>query len=150
GYQSFSSDKHPLQEWILPFALSTGNGYALVEEAIHQLRYRRIILPALSTIETLCWQVHQSAQDHIFNMLTGDLSDGQHSMLRAILDKQDEDSTLTTLGWLRQPPGVASPNNFLAIIKRLQVIEAVELFVQLRHAIHPNRLMELYEDGKRF
>lgn len=133
-----------------PHSLSTGNGYILVEEAIRELRYRRIILPALSTIETICWQVYQSAQEHIFTRLTDALSEVQRSSLRSILDKQDEDSPLTTLGWLRQPPSIATPNNFLAIINRLQVIEAIGLSPQLRHAIHPNRLIELYEDGKRF
>ena len=150
GYQSFSSDQYPIHDWLLPFALSTGNGYALVEEAIRQLRYHRIILPALSTIETLCWQIHQSAQDQIFNTLSGNLSNIQKSQLRSILDKRDEDSSLTTLGWLRQPPGTASTKNFLVIIEQLQMIEAIDLHPQLRQSIHPNRLMELYEDGKRF
>lgn len=150
GFHTFSPSFHPLHEWLLPFALSTGNGYALVAEAIRELRFRRIILPALSTIEALCWEVYQTAQDHVFRTLTEGLTAAQRTMLNSILDKHEEDGALTKLGWLRQPPGPATADNFLAIINKRSTIEEIDLPDQLRHAIHPNRLMELYEDGKRF
>jgi hypothetical protein len=82
GFQPFTADLLPeLSDWLLPQALATDQGLALLTALIEELRRRHIILPALSTLERLGWEVRQKARQITFTHLTTGLTPAQETQL---------------------------------------------------------------------
>ncbi len=115
-----------LSHWLMPIALFTDEGIVLVEALIEELRTRRVIAPALSTLERLAWETRRRAQQHVFTTLTATLSEGQKRQLDALL-VVPEGEQRSPLVWLREPPGPSKPTSFLKVIERLRFIRALGL-----------------------
>ncbi len=150
GFRAFSpAIRRQLSETLFPLALSTARAMTLVETALEQLRRWQIMFPKFSTIEDLCAQIYEEANESVYHQLTGFLTPlQQHQVLLTLEKRRDPD--FTTLGWLKQPPGSASPANFQEVLNRLVTIRRIGLPPDLRSRLHPNRLDELYQEGKRF
>ena len=57
GFRSFSATIYrELASWLLPIAVTTDVGTVLVGSLIDEMRERRVLAPALSTIERLAWE----------------------------------------------------------------------------------------------
>ena len=79
-----------MSEWLLPQALRTDQGLALVLALMEELRHRHIILPALSTLERLGWEVRQRARQITFKHLTAGLTPDQKKQLDQVLELRAE------------------------------------------------------------
>ncbi len=90
---------------------------ALIEE----MRSRMILIPGITTVEGLGWEVRRRAERKTFHLLTERLTDVQRIQLQGVLVVPTS-SRQTILAWLRQPPGAASPSNFQKVIDRLRSI----------------------------
>ncbi len=132
--------------WLLPLARKTDAGTLLVSSLIEEMRSRKIIVPALSTLERLGWETRRRAQQQVYRQLTTGLTEGQRTQLKALLTVPAA-SRQTILVWLRQPPGAASPSNFQKVIERLQWIRALEHNQEVVANIHQNRLQQLAREG---
>jgi len=67
GFRSFSATIYrELAGWLLPIALSTDVGPVLVGAVIDELRQRKVLAPALSTIERLAWETRRRAERLVF------------------------------------------------------------------------------------
>jgi hypothetical protein len=130
----------------LPLARKTDTGTVLVSSLIEEMRSRRIIIPALSTVERLGWETRRRAQRLIYRHLTEGLTDLQRTQLKALLTVPAA-SRQTILVWLRQPPGTASPTNFQKVIERLQWIRSLSLDPQVAAQVHHNRLQQMAREG---
>lgn len=131
---------------LLPLALSTDDGLALVTALVEACRRQRLLLPAILTLERLAWGVRRRAQREVAHTLTAPLSPAQRQQLQSLLRVPDEGHVIP-LTWLRQPPGPPSPRTFLGIVKRLEFIRALGL--PPLPSTHPNRLLQLARDGSR-
>ncbi len=70
GYQSFSlSEYRKTSKEIFPHAMENSNGIQLMDLAIDSLRKRKVILPAVSTIERLVWDTRRRAEDKIYRLI---------------------------------------------------------------------------------
>lgn len=86
GYRSFTRHVYrDLSSWLMPLALSTDQGLVLVEALVEELRMRRVIQPALSTLEQLGWEARRRAQRRIYFTLAGHLSTAQQEQLDLLL-----------------------------------------------------------------
>src|SRR5260370_9201888 len=132
----------------MPLACSTDAGPALVEALIEEMRDRQIIIPGITTVERLGWEVRRRAQQQVFRLLTEGLPDLQRTQLQALLTVPSA-SRQTLLIWLRQPPGAASPANFLKVVERLCWIRELGLDPQVTSRVHQNRLQQLAREGAR-
>src|SRR5579859_4207150 len=131
GFRPFTKREYrELAVWLLPIARKTDAGTVLVSSLIEEMRDRKIIIPALSTVERLGWETRRRAQRQVYRQLTEGLTDLQRTQLKALLTVPAA-SRQTILVWLRQPPGIASPVNFHQVIERLQWIRALELDPQV-------------------
>ncbi len=149
GFRQFSArDYRELSAWLMPLALSTDAGPALVGALIEEMRDRQIIIPGITTVERLGWEVRRRAQQQVFRLLTEGLTDLQRTQLRALLTVPAA-SRQTLLVWLRQPPGAASPANFLKVVERLRWIRELGLDSQVTSRVHQNRLRQLAREGAR-
>src|SRR6266571_4319061 len=121
---------------------------ALVGALIEEMRDRQIIIPGITTVERLGWEVRRRAQRQVFRLLTEGLTDLQRTQLQALLTVPAA-SRQTLLVWLRQPPGAASPANFLKVVERLRWIRELGLDPQVTSRVHQNRLQQLAREGAR-
>jgi len=138
-----------LAAWLLPTALGTDSGVALVAALVEEMRARTIVAPALYLIERLAWETRRRAQRQVFQHLTAGLGPADHARLDALLTVAPG-RRQTPLVWLRQPPGTPSPPTILALIERLTVIRALELDHALARQVHQNRLLRLAREGGRY
>ncbi|WP_139295241.1 Tn3 family transposase, partial [Planktothrix tepida] len=107
---------------------------------------RKIIIPAISTVERLAWEVRHRAQKLVCVELTKNLTQLQKIALDKLLVVAP-DQKLTELIWLRQPPGQANPRNFLKVVERLEFIRRLALDSGCLKRVHPNRLLQFTKIG---
>lgn len=149
GFRSFTMRAYrELSVWLFPQALATDSGPALVRALIEEMRSRRILMPGITTVEGLGWEVRRRAQRKTFQLLTEGLTDLQRTQLQGLL-AVPASSRQSVLVWLRQPPGAASPANFQKVIERLRWIRTLGLDPQVTSRIHQNRLQQLAREGTR-
>src|SRR5262245_21769534 len=71
GFRSFTATIYrELAVWQLPIALTTDVATVLVAALIDEMRERKVLAPALSTIERLAWETRRRAERLVFVRLT--------------------------------------------------------------------------------
>lgn len=103
-------------------ALQTDKGIVLATELIENLRNKKILLPAIFTIETICAEAITQASRSIYQSLTESLSNQQKKQLDSLLSLRDGTGS-STLFWLRQSPAAYNARHIRYInIMRSNVI----------------------------
>jgi len=149
GYKIFSQKYRTiLSEWLLPVAMSNDTGITLVSELVNELRIRKIIIPAISTVEALAWEVRQNARDIIFSQLTEGLNEDQLGKLNNLILNKKEG--VIEIIWLRQIIGKATPKNFLKLVDRINFIRSFNLNSELKNLVHKNRFVQLAKEGAKY
>jgi TnpA family transposase len=147
GYESMSMSHYKrLSKWLIKLAFSTDKGIALVEALVEEMRQSKIIIPAISTVERLAWETRRRAQNQFYVSLTKHLTTIQKKELDGLLVLNLEKNR-TPLVWLRQPPGVANPKNFLKILEKFEFIRDLNLDSSCLTKVHHNRLVQLTRIG---
>ncbi|HEX6290940.1 MAG TPA: Tn3 family transposase [Herpetosiphonaceae bacterium] len=150
GFRPFTrSTYRELATWLLPTALSTDHGMALVIALVEEMRLRKIIAPALYLIERVAWETRRRAQRQIFKRLTADLTAEQCAQLDALLTIPP-DRAYTPLAWLRQPVGKPVPATILKLIERLQFIRSMGIDHDRARQLHQNQVLKLAREGTRY
>ena len=153
GFHTFDARAYrDLATWLLPTALSTDSGPALVAAVLAELRVRKIIAPALATVERLGWETRRRAQRHAVARLTAGLTEDQRQTLDALLvaAPSPRGTRSVPLTDLRQPPGRPASASFLKVVARLQRVRALGLDPDVVHDVHQNRLLRLAREGARY
>lgn len=149
GYQNLAFGIYRIiAQYTLQRALENGNTDFLLRSTIKELRRQKVILPAMTTIERIVWEARQRAEERIFKSISSTLNEYQKPKLDHLLDVSSTYSK-TPLAWLREVPGQSSPDAFLKVIQRLQVIRALQLNVDIKE-IHPNRILQLARLGSKY
>jgi TnpA family transposase len=149
GFRSFSAQTYrEMASWLLSVALTTDNGVALIEALMQEMRARKILIPGITTLERLAWEVRRRARYQVHQQLTEELTEVQRIQIRSLLTVSTPRGQ-SLLGWLQQPPGAASPASFQKVVERLRWIRDVSLDPQVRSRIHHNRLQQLRREGER-
>ena len=148
-FRSFSAQTYrEMATWLLSLALTTDNGVALIEALMQEMRVRQTLFPGITTLERLTWEVRRRARYQVYQWLTEGLTEAQRIQIRSLLTVSTPRGQ-SLLGWLRQPPGAASPASFQKVVERLRWIRDVGLDPQVRSRIHHNRLQQLRREGER-
>ncbi|EOO11167.1 Tn3 family transposase [Bacillus cereus] len=142
------SEYRTVSKVLLPYALENGSSLHLIQTAIKELRKRKIILPAMKTIERMVWEVRRRAEEKVFRLLNSSLTMEHIEKLNRILLPM-EGSPKTYLAWLREIPNSYSPNSFLNVVEKLEYIRNLQLKIDIRD-LHPNRLRQLSKIGSRY
>lgn len=147
GFRAFDAAAYrELSRWLLPVAMSTDSGEALVEALLGEMRARNIVAPALYAVERLGWEVKNKARRAVFAQLTGDLSQEQLERLDELLIVPEAEAE-TPLGWLRRPPGPPSAKSFKEVLKRREFVRSLGLPEDAGRSVHHNRLTRLAREG---
>jgi len=149
GYINFDkSDYRKVSSTLLESALENGNTMYLIRNAIERLRKKKIILPAIPTIERMVWLAKTRAEKKIHAILIRDLSVLHKHRLEKLIDLTVKNSK-TKLAWLREIPGQSSPDSFIKVIQRLKYIKELDITAEIS-LINPNRLLQLARIGSRY
>ena len=149
GYRPFTRGRYrELAASLLPTALATEKGAALVAMALDALRTQRIMVPPLPTIERLCGEVRARAHRQLWRTLTTGLTDAQFTALDQLLTVRAGGGQ-STLAWLRQTAYAATSGNFPKLIERLRQVRALGIEPERATGIHQNHWLKLAREGGR-
>ncbi|WP_243526888.1 Tn3 family transposase [Bacillus pseudomycoides] len=149
GFQNFTIREYRVvSKVLLRYALENGNALHLIQITIEELRKRKIILPAMTTIERMVWEVRRRAEEKIFRLLSSSLTMEHIEKLNRLLLRM-EDGPKTYLAWLREIPSSYSPDSFLKVVEKLEYIRNLQLQIDTGD-LHPNRLRQLSKIGSRY
>jgi TnpA family transposase len=147
GFELFSAGYRTLAlRELTETALETDKGVVLATALIEMLRLRAILLPRLNVIERVCAEAVTRANRRIYKLLSGALTPVHRIRLNGLLQHK-EDSNLTWLGWLRQPPSKPTSRSVLEHIERLQKLRELDLPPGIERQIHQNRLLKIAREG---
>ena len=151
GFRSFDAEaRRDLFEFLLPVAMGTDRGTALVETALSEMRARGIVSPAIITVEELCWEARRDARESVLRRLTTGLSYEVRRRLDELLEVPSGESRAPLI-WLREPPSSPGPKNFHKIVDKLDFVRDLELPKDPggdpEGGIHNNRLSQLAREG---
>ena len=135
-----------LAAWLLPTALVTDHGPALVTALLEELRARRIVCPPLPAIERLGGSVRARAQRQRWLRLTDGLTDQQRQSLDQLLEVRAGGGQ-STLAWLRQTAYAATAGNFSKLIERLSLVRALGIEPERATRVHQNYWLKLSREG---
>jgi TnpA family transposase len=149
GYRPLEG--HPRREieaWLERAALAARTGCELAAGLRDELRRRKVIVPAITTVERLGAAALTRCERTVLARLTEGLDRERVARLDRLLDA-GPDAARTWLGWLRQAPGAASAATFHATIERLRRVREVGIEVERATRIPRHHLVRLTQEGER-
>ena len=110
GFQSFTMRHYRLAGQALDdLAWQTDKGIVLAGTLVGNLRRQSILLPSVNVIERICAEAITRATRRIHTSLTRALTPEHQRQLDGLLNLR-ENSQVSTLVWLRQPPARPTPS----------------------------------------
>ncbi|MEG2618779.1 MAG: Tn3 family transposase [Bacilli bacterium] len=152
GYISFSSiEPNLVLDYLIDLAIENDDTLFLIDRCIYFLRKNKIILPAITTIESLVWEVKEKAEKIVIETIISTLNSSQRAKLDDVVNLASEKSkNKTILGWLKEPVGRPCADNFLKVIEKLEYIRELELESLVLNKLHSNKINRIYNLGKRY
>lgn len=152
GLNLFNSEIYEKTKLYL-FNIATKNDDTLIlmNRAIDYLREQKVILPAITTIEKLVWESKNESEKFVINTIINSLNQIQRKKLDDIVFLHSNKlKGKTILGWLKEPIGAPSPDNFLKAIDKLEYIRLIKLESINLSDLHPNKINKIYSLGQRY
>lgn len=149
---AFTSIEYELTfKYISNLAFENEDTLYLFNECLNFLRNNKIIFPAITTIERLVWESKLHAEKKVLGIINNSLTIDQKKQLEnTLLLKSPSEMNITILGWLKEPIGFPSPENFLKLIEKLEYIRELNLESVNINNLYPNRLNQIYKLGIRY
>lgn len=149
GFKPFTDVEYQLAfDHIYYLSMENEETLYLFNECLTFLREKRIIFPAITTIEKLVWESKMKAEKNLFDTVENSLTEKQKRAFDDLLNT--ERGNKTVLGWLKENLGYPSPETFLKIADKLEYIQELNLEPSLIKHFHPNRLIQIYRVGMRY
>ena len=150
GFRMYGADQaREISAWLLPVALATTDISGIAATLMDEFRRRRIVAPGPTVIERLVAAVLVSAERHVTEQLTRELSPRQTEALDSLL-VSNEGAAMSVLAWARQPPGAPNHKALKRTVDQLIRLRAVGLDPACAEGVHPERLRKLAREGGRF
>lgn len=130
---------------LFELALKVDDGQVLIQEALNEFRRQKLIIPGITRLEELVWNVREEARQAIQDLMVKDLSIDQKLRLDQLLELKTPSQTY--LSWLRKPNGNPSPNNVLKVIEKLKYIRSIGFNLELQQYVHQSRFLKLARQG---
>jgi len=147
NFKTFTvSHRKPAVESILETAKQTDKGIDLAATMVQRLRNKSILLPTVKVIKDLCAEAITRAGRDIYQGLTERLSDEHRKRLDALLELKPF-TRMTTMMWLRQPPGPSNAKHILEHINRLKALRSLQLPEGIEKTIQEDRLFKMAREG---
>ncbi len=105
-----------MSSWLLPVALATTRGEAVVDTLLSELRRRSIAAPGPTVIERLASSAMLQADRHVAQMFIAHLPEARLRALDALLDVTPG-SAVSPLAWMRDVTGGANAKALIGLIE---------------------------------
>jgi hypothetical protein len=149
GYRPFAGrPRQEIEAWLDQAAMLASSGSELAVGLRDELRRRRLIVPAVTTIERLCAAALVRAERKALHDLAHDLDREQIARLERLLIPRPEGGA-SWLTWVRQPTEEASAAGFIAIIERLDHVRALGLEAARALRVPRHHLLRLSREAER-
>jgi len=136
-----------LREQIRAEAVGIESAYTLVEGAIEWLRSQRVIVPALTTLESMIRSVRGEVERHVYDRIEKGLTADQKKTLDGLLEVSPKRGSM--LGWLRRVPSACSATGIQDLIRRLNWVRSLGIQPDTAKGIPVTRLQQLAARGAR-
>ena len=106
-----------------------------------------MVIPALSTIESLVRSVRNQAERDVYQAISNTVPDKQKQQLDGLWQITPQSGSM--LGWLRRSPRSCTPAGICDLLERLGWIRGIGLPAKALGSISPHRIRQLAarEDG---
>ena len=136
-----------LREHLRGEALDNESAFTLVQSALGWLRSHRVIVPALTTLETLVRSVGSEVERTVYLRMEESLTGDQKKTLDGLLELSPKRGSM--LGWVRRVPSSCSVSGILDLIRRVLWMRDLGVKPELADAIPAARLRQLAARGAR-
>lgn len=152
GFTLFSDEiQERTKTHLIGCALENDDKLFLIYTCICYLRDNRVILPAMTTLESLVWEAKEEAEEIVINTILNYLDSDQRQKLGEVVSSQSEKlKNKTILGWLKEPIGRPSVDNFIKVIEKLEYIRELNLDSIQLNKLHSNKINQIYKLGQRY
>lgn len=148
-YRPFETTDTELAKWIASAAEAARSNEALAHAIVAQMRHRRIIVPAPTTIERLCADALVAAEKRICQRIADRQSKKTRHDLLIQLDEVAERG-VTRFVWLRQHEAGSHSKAANALLDRLECVVELGLTQELLTGIPAHRIARLRRQGERY
>ena len=149
GYRPFAGrPRQEIEAWLDQAAMLASSGSELAVGLRDELRRRRMIVPAVTTIERLCAAALVRAERKVLHDLVHDLDREQITRLEMLLTPRPEGGA-SWLAWVRQPTEEASAAAFTTTIERLDHVRAIGIEVSRALRVPRHHLLRLSREAER-
>ncbi len=136
-----------MREYLRHEALSIDSSFGLIQSGLEWLRSRKIIPPALATLETTVRSVRGEVERTIFENIEDRLTITQKKSLDGMLDIGPRSGSV--LGWLRRVPRSCSAAGILDLIQRIEWTLERRISKEVVDALSVAKLRQLAGRGAR-
>ena len=149
GIRGFAQpDFREMSSWLLPVALATTRGEAVVDTLLSELRRRSIAAPGPTVIERLVSSAMLQADRHVAQTLIADLPEARLRALDALLEVPPG-GAVSTLAWMRDVTGATKAKALTDLIARLDAARALGVDPAVLSGVHEERIRRLAQEGAR-
>jgi hypothetical protein len=150
GYRPFEGRiRQEIAAWLEAAAERARRNDQLAADLVVELRRRKIIVPASSTVERLCADALVAAERRIAGRIAGRLGVGARTRLLCLLNETVDDR-VSRFVWLRHfEPGTNSAD-INRLLDRLDALQALALDRNVLDGIPPHRVARLRRQGERY
>ncbi len=150
GYSMFYGEiVEEIRSWLFEHAINSTSSEALLYDFISECRKRRIILPAISTIERLCADAMVATERYVEAEIVSRLHSNNYMNLDALLDEQ-LDNHISRFIWLRQFELGNNSSGMNRLLDRLEFIHTLKIDYNILENIPPHHITRLRQLGKSY
>ncbi|MEV6341246.1 Tn3 family transposase [Nocardia vinacea] len=148
GWADYADFRERLRVHVDRRAWTTGDGRnTLFDGALAWLRQRRVLLPAMSTLERLVGEIVTAAETRLFDKLLGLITAEQARMLLALLDV-GEGERVSALERLRKGQRHTTAKALVAALERVAAVAGIGLGTVDLSGVPRRRVIELAKYGR--
>lgn len=150
GYQPFEgAARTKMTQCLVDMAVNAHSNEALVVAMLGELRRRRIIVPAVSTVERACADALVAAERQIVETITERLDQGVRDRLMAMLQDTVE-AGVSRFAWLRRHEAGSNSADANQLLDQFEWIEELNVPAQCLDGVAPHRIARLRRQGERY
>lgn len=150
GYRNYGwSEMVMLTRTLIYDTLENDQPLPLIETALNIMRQKRIIIPAIGTVERLVWGVLRIVEQRIYRQLTRHLQSFHHQKLDNLLIPDETINGHSRLHWLRQTPTKTSRKSLKQRLLRIHDLRDLAL-QDVPPIIAPYHFRKLARRGKQY